>query len=376
MSSTEGKGNVGVALALVLGAGLSTGIGATVVFVPSLVKLASRRVLASSLGFSAGVMTYVSYVKIFEKSMSEFENAGHDERMAYTYATLCFFGGIAIMLVLNTVVGILLGRHGHTHEDMPHEHKKSSRDSLTKDLVEGVNDGPPCCSSDPVKQLNDFQRMASVLGHELEDAEGEGDNSAKDEEKDEKTTDDAAPVEDVEEKQEPEQDVTAADSDADTFDEVQRLHKMGLNTAIAIGLHNFPEGLATFVATLNDPKVGAVLAVAIAIHNIPEGLCVALPIYYASGNRLKGFMWALFSGASEFIAALIGWAVLSRTEQDGVFSASAYAVLFGLVAGMMIMISIRELLPTAHVYDNRDSVVSYSFIVGMGLMALSLVLMK
>lgn len=99
MSSTEEDGNVGVALALVLGAGLSTGIGAAVVFVPSLVKLASRRVLASSLGFSAGVMTYVSYVEIFGKSMSEFENAGHDERMAYTYATLCFFGGIAVMLV-------------------------------------------------------------------------------------------------------------------------------------------------------------------------------------------------------------------------------------------------------------------------------------
>lgn len=200
------------------------------------------------------------------------------------------------------MVGILLGRYGHTHEDIPYEHKKSTRDSLTKELVEGVNDGPPCCSSDPVKQLNDFQRMASVLGHELEDADGEGADSVKDEEKDEKTTEDAAPV-DVEEKQQPEQDVTAADSDADTFDEAQRLHKMGLNTALAIGLHNFPEGrcriipdasfveffflrsnltltfstclvptgLATFVATLNDPKVGAVLAVAIAIHNIPEG---------------------------------------------------------------------------------------------------------
>ena len=171
-----------------------------------------------------------------------------------------------------------------------------------------------------------------------------------------------------------------------------------------------PIGLATFVAALQDPKVGAILAVAIAIHNIPEGewkrcfsificndargkkfvhtrpggtltyqstifffpgLCVALPIYYASGNRMKGFLWALLSGASEFVAALLGWAILANR-----FTESAYAVLFGLVAGMMIMISMRELLPTAHVYDNRDTVVTYSFIFGMIVMALSLCLFQ
>jgi ZIP family zinc transporter len=101
------------------------------------------------------------------------------------------------------------------------------------------------------------------------------------------------------------------------------------------------------------------------------GLCVALPIYYATGNRLKAFMWALLSGASEFIAALLGWAILANS-----FSESAYAVLFGLVAGMMVIISIRELLPTAHFYDPDDTVVTYSFIGGMALMALSLVLFQ
>ena len=91
--------NVGVALLLVLGAGASTGIGAAVVFIPSLVKLASRRVLASSLGFSAGVMTYVSFVEIFTKSNDSFVNAGHTEDLAYIYAQLCFFGGVVVMLV-------------------------------------------------------------------------------------------------------------------------------------------------------------------------------------------------------------------------------------------------------------------------------------
>jgi ZIP family zinc transporter len=148
-----------------------------------------------------------------------------------------------------------------------------------------------------------------------------------------------------------------------------KLVRMGLNTAIAIGLHNFPEGLATFVAALNDPRVGAILAFAIAIHNIPEGLCVALPVYYATGNRMKAFMWALLSGASEFVAALLGWAILANSFTDDL-----YAVLFGLVAGMMVTISTRELLPTAHVYDPEDTVVTYCYIGGMALIALSLVL--
>jgi ZIP family zinc transporter len=158
--------------------------------------------------------------------------------------------------------------------------------------------------------------------------------------------------------------------DGETPDEPDpKLVRMGLNTAIAIGLHNFPEGLATFVAALNDPRVGAILAFAIAIHNIPEGLCVALPVYYATGNRMKAFMWALLSGASEFVAALLGWAILANS-----FSDDLYAVLFGLVAGMMVTISTRELLPTAHVYDPEDTVVTYSYIGGMLLIALSLVL--
>mmetsp|Transcript_15220 Transcript_15220/g.24661 ORF Transcript_15220/g.24661 Transcript_15220/m.24661 type:complete len:122 (-) Transcript_15220:1250-1615(-) len=101
------------------------------------------------------------------------------------------------------------------------------------------------------------------------------------------------------------------------------------------------------------------------------GLCVALPIYYATGNRLKAFLWALLSGASEVVAAFLGWLILVNT-----FSDTAYAVLFGLVAGMMVIISIRELLPTAHFYDPEDTCVTFSFIGGMALMALSLVLFK
>lgn len=98
---------------------------------------------------------------------------------------------------------------------------------------------------------------------------------------------------------------------------------------------------------------------------------MALPIYYATGNRLRAFLWALLSGASEVVAALLGWAILAS-----VFTETAYATLFGLVAGMMVIISIRELLPTAHFYDPKDTVVTYSFIGGAALMALSLILFQ
>ena len=99
-NETSGKENLGIAFALVIGAGAATGLGAAVVFVPALVKLASRRTLAAALGLSAGVMTYVSFVEIFGKSRASFEEAEFDpDREAYIYATLCFFGGVVLMVV-------------------------------------------------------------------------------------------------------------------------------------------------------------------------------------------------------------------------------------------------------------------------------------
>ena len=77
------------------------------------------------------------------------------------------------------------------------------------------------------------------------------------------------------------------------------LKRMGALTGLAIGLHNVPEGLATFVATLSSPAFGGALALAIALHNIPEGVCVAVPVYYATGSRVRGFLWAFLSGVSE-----------------------------------------------------------------------------
>merc|ERR1711988_46497 len=148
----------------------------------------------------------------------------------------------------------------------------------------------------------------------------------------------------------------------------RNLQQMGLTTALAIGLHNFPEGLATFVATLDSPVVGISLAIAIAIHNIPEGLCVAMPIYFATGDNHKAFLWATISGLSEVVAAALAWAVLAN-----IMSEYVYAVLFGLVAGMMVNISIYQLIPTAHKYDKEDKIVSHSTLLGMAIMATSLI---
>ena len=142
-------------------------------------------------------------------------------------------------------------------------------------------------------------------------------------------------------------------------------------TAISISLHNFPEGLATFIATLEDPAVGGALALAIAMHNIPEGVAVAMPVYYATGSRHRAFAWAALSGLAEPLGAVLAWLVLYNNFSDTVF-----AVLFGLVGGMMVCISLKELLPTARKYDPTDIYVTNMSIVGMFIMAFSLVLFK
>jgi len=148
-----------------------------------------------------------------------------------------------------------------------------------------------------------------------------------------------------------------------------KLKMTGLITGIAIAIHNFPEGLATFVSAMADPELGAAIAVAIAIHNIPEGVCVAMPIFYATGSKRKAFFWATLSGISEPIGALFGWAILAGDVNN-----TAYGAMFGLVAGMMIYISLAELLPAAYRYDSNPVVITSALVFGMVAMALSLVL--
>lgn len=368
-----------MALGLVCGAGAATALGAAVVFFPSLVKLASRRVLAASLGLSAGVMTYVSFVEIFVKSVDGFIGAGIDPDLSYIYATLSFFGGVLFMMVVDVCVRCLSGdHHHHDHEDIQNTAKQDEcggeRECEDHDVV-----SPHCvgCSGDPVGELNEWQQRAE------EELQGRGDAQTKTsatigsneigaaDDADQSDGNNSDAFKETERKDESENKVVFENTPMSAKLEQKKLVKMGLSTAVAIALHNFPEGLATFVAALDDPSVGAVLAIAIGIHNVPEGLCVALPIYYATGNRCKAFMWGCLSGISEPIAALLGWAVLANAMSDNV-----YAILFGLVSGMMVIISMKELVPTAHRYDPEDTVVTLSLIGGMVIIALSLVLFK
>jgi len=302
---------------LVVAAGLSTSVGAAAVYFKVLVRLASKSVLAAGLGFSGGVMLYVSFVEIFAKSQDAFAEAIEDEAHAYIAATSCLFAGMLLLRIVAVLVHAL---------DRDHKCHDSEGPQIRSHVMSPgtIPDAPPPAEPGLVE--------APAEGPSPEGA-AEGAVQAK--------------------------------KDA-------RLQAMGLNTALAIALHNFPEGLATFVATLADPSVGVTLAVAIAIHNVPEGLCVALPIYYASGSRHKGFFWALLSGLSEPVGALIGYLIIKGSGED--MNQTVYGVLFGLVAGMMIMIVLLELMPTALRYDPADKYVTNSMVMGMVVMAASLVL--
>jgi ZIP family zinc transporter len=157
----------------------------------------------------------------------------------------------------------------------------------------------------------------------------------------------------------------------------RKLMRMGLFTALAIAIHNFPEGLATFLAALQDPTLGVAIAVAIALHNIPEGISVSVPIFYATGNRKRAFTYSLLSGLAEPVGAGVAYVALRFLVggEAGVIPSQVMGMLFGGVAGIMVYISLDELLPTSRAYGKgHDSI--FGLIAGMSLMAVSLLLMK
>ena len=109
--------NVPLAFLLVTVAGLSTAVGASSVFFTKCVSLTNKKFLAASLGFSAGVMLYVSFVEILQKSLGGFEEGGLEgdagSGTVYLAGTSCLFGGMLIMWGLNFVVHLLDGEHSH-----------------------------------------------------------------------------------------------------------------------------------------------------------------------------------------------------------------------------------------------------------------------
>ena len=148
------------------------------------------------------------------------------------------------------------------------------------------------------------------------------------------------------------------------------IRRVGLLTAVAITAHNFPEGLATFFATLESPSVGMPLAFAIAIHNIPEGIAIAVPVYFATHSKFNAFGASLLSGLAEPVGAAIGYFALS-----GVLSHTTFGIVFGMIAGVMVFLALDELLPAAKRYAKGHETV-YGLVAGMATLAISLVLFK
>lgn len=273
------------AFGLTIFAGLSTGIGSALAFYT---KQTNKKFLSAALGFSAGVMIYVSLVEIFVKARESLE-AILGAKQGFLLTTVSFFGGIALIALIDKFVP--------SYEN-PHE-------------------------------MHDLSEISDLK--ELEESEGYG--------------------------------VTAKERS-----ENHALMRMGLFSALAIAIHNFPEGLATFVGALQDPAMGISIAVAIAIHNIPEGIAVSVPIYFATGDKLKAFKLSFLSGLSEPLGAIVGYFILMQFFNDLVFG-----ILFAGVAGIMVYISLDELLPTAEKYGEHH-VAIYGMIIGMVVMAASLIL--
>lgn len=261
------------ALGLTIFAGLATGVGSVMSFFS---KQFNPKFLAGALGFSAGVMIYVSLVEIFVKAKDALEGY-YGAKPGYIYTTVAFFAGVALIALIDKVIP--------SYEN-PHE--------------------------------------ISNIDHEMENAKDAG--------------------------------------------QEKRLMRMGLFSALAIGIHNFPEGLATFMGALTDPTLGISIAVAIAIHNIPEGIAVSAPIYYATKSRKKAFWLSFASGLSEPIGALIGFFLLRN-----IFNDATFGLIFAAVAGIMVYISLDELLPTAEEYGEHHVAIG-GLIMGMIVMAASLVM--
>jgi ZIP family zinc transporter len=257
--------NVLFALGLTLFAGLSTSIGSLIAL---LSKKFNPKFLAGSLGFSAGVMIYVSLVEIFQKARISLTE-GYGEKNGYLYTMIAFFSGIAVIAIIDKLV---------PSAENPHELKNTEKHSEKK------------------------------------------------------------------------------------------LMRMGLFSALAIGIHNFPEGLATFIGAMHDPAIGLSIAIAIAIHNIPEGIAVSVPIYYATKSKQKAFIYSSLSGVAEPVGALIGYFLLRNYFNDATFG-----LIFASVAGIMVYISLDELLPTAEEYGEHH-VAIFGLIAGMAVMAVSLIL--
>ena len=397
---------MGLAFGLVIAAGLSTTIGSAFVFCSD---YANTKALAAALGVSAGVMLYVSFVEIFSiKAVEAFTERYPED--GSKWATLWFFLGVCITYALDALVhkigdwqksvsgsdkaeaicvchsdpaDMLAGERAMWSDaraatnpndvvveeeggssSAPSSPKAGAKAAASAEEMMEEGSAEDCCDDDTCDK--NVRRRSP--GAPAADG-GSGAGAAK------HSKPPLPPAAKTMKRKESEMELLSISHDViDDIDTADKRHlkNMGLMTGLAIGLHNFPEGLATFVAALADAKLGMALAVAIAVHNIPEGVCVAMPVYYATGSKWKGFWWSFVSGVSEPIGGIFGYLILYGNAMSDV----AYGTLFAVVGGMMVYIALKELLPTALKYDPHDQYVTNCMFVGMAVMALSLILFQ
>jgi ZIP family zinc transporter len=273
--------NILLAFGLTMIAGLSTGIGSIIAF---FAKKTNKKFLSISLGFSAGVMIFVSMIEIYQKAQEALV-ADLGQKPGAWVTAIAFFGGIFLIAIIDKLI---------PSAENPHEPSNVLADCESCGNCE-------VCVKEQKKEKN-------------------------------------------------------------------KLMRMGLFTALAIAIHNFPEGMATFVSAFQSPELAIPIVAAIAIHNIPEGISVSVPIYQATGSRKQAFLYSLLSGLAEPIGALVGWLILIPFMSDAV-----YGIIFAGVAGIMVFISVDELLPSAREYGEHHLSI-YGMVAGMMVMAVSLLL--
>lgn len=141
---------------------------------------------------------------------------------------------------------------------------------------------------------------------------------------------------------------------------------LGIMSAIAIAIHNLPEGLAVYTTGLKDISLAIPIAIGVILHNIPLSIAITMPIFYATGSRKKGFIYSLMVGLCQPLGAILGHLILSNFLNDVV-----HGILFALVGGIMIFISLDELLPISR-KDDDHHIGIYVTILGMMIMAIAM----
>lgn len=293
------------AFGLTLFAGLATGVGGMIAF---FAKRTNTSFLAFSLGFSAGVMIYISLTELLTASnLALTASYGGDKAAWFTF--ISFIGGIALTALIDKLIPS--NENPHEMQRIEQMHPGENHSWKHSDKHSGRHD-----SDSPRKERSHDHHDGHHHHHD------------------------------------------------------HKLMRVGVFTAVALGIHNFPEGIATFMAGMADVTIGISIAIAIAIHNIPEGIAVSVPVYFATGSKKKALLWSVMSGFAEPVGAAMGLLILSLFKTNVVLG-----FVFAMVAGIMIYISFDELLPAAHKYG-KHHIAIYGLISGIIVIGLSLILIR